>query len=273
MSRKIEDFFSNNPQGILIEKATNAANTEMSSPHLHNYYEIYYLISGNSNYTIGDKIFRLEPKNIILIPPGVPHKSSSLTNLNRINIYFGKTYFTNKELSMFTKCFDKHFYTIPYEFTSQIDMIFKTLLKENSQPRSDSALLVRNYMSILLTLLNRLKNYEEVNNISTDAIIKDSLVYLSEHLNENLSLEHVAQYVALNPSYFSRKFKSVVGTNFKNYIIFTRISKAQQLLLGSELSLTEISNICGFQDSNYFSTVFKKIVGIPPTKFRRQNKL
>jgi AraC-like DNA-binding protein len=75
----------------------------------------------------------------------------------------------------------------------------------------------------------------------------------------------------LNPSYFSRKFKAVVGTNFKNYVIFARVGRAQQLLINSDLSLAEISNACGFQDSNYFSTVFKRIIGISPAKFRRQN--
>lgn len=273
MFYNVESYFQKNQQGILVEKINNTANEEMPAPHIHNFFEIYYLMNGNSNYTIGDELFHLEPKNIILIPPGVPHKSSTITNLSRINIYFSKMYFLNKENAVFTKCFDKHFYTIPYELTSQFDVIFKSLLKETSQPRSDSELITRNYMSILLMLLNRLRNREEINNTSTDAIIKESLVYISEHLSENLSLEHVAQYVALNPSYFSRKFKSVVGTNFKNYIIFTRVGKAQQLLSSSELSLSEISNVCGFQDSNYFSTVFKKIVGVSPAKFRKQNKI
>jgi YesN/AraC family two-component response regulator len=257
--------------GILVEKANNLANEGMSSPHIHNHYEIYYLINGNSNYTIGDEIFHLEPKNIMLIPPGIPHKSSTITNLSRINIYFGRNYFSQKDISQLTKCFEKHFYTIPSELSTQFDVIFKTLLKEFTHKRPDSDLLIRNYTIILLTQLNRLRTREEINTVTTDNIIKDSLVYITEHLGEELSLESVAQYVALNPSYFSRKFKAVVGTNFKNYVIFARVGRAQQLLINSDLSLAEISNACGFQDSNYFSTVFKRIIGISPAKFRRQN--
>ena len=133
--------------------------------------------------------------------------------------------------------------------------------------------LIKNYVTLLLTILNRLRSRQEISNVTTDTIIKDSLVYISKHISENLSLQHVAQHVALNPSYFSRKFKAVVGTNFREYIIFLRISKAEQLLTSSKLSVSEISYICGFHDSNYFSVVFKKIVGISPVKFRKQNKI
>lgn len=115
-----DEILRKNYHGILVEKANNLANEGMSSPHIHNHYEIYYLINGNSNYVIGDEIFHLEPKNIMLIPPGIPHKSSTITNLSRINIYFGRNYFSQKDISQLTKCFEKHFYTIPSELSTQL---------------------------------------------------------------------------------------------------------------------------------------------------------
>ena len=272
MFHDVIQYFDKNPHGLLVEKAHNSANDGMHAPHIHTCYEIYYLQNGVSNYTIGDELYHLDSKSLVLIPPGVPHKSNTLTNLNRINIYFSKTYFSAKEFATLSRCFEKHYYAVPPELTAQIDLIFKSLLKETVHTRTDSDLLIRNYVTILLIQLNRLLTCEEKTFESTDTIIKNSLVYISEHLHEALSLEQVANHFALNPSYFSRKFKSVIGTNFKNYIIFARVGKAQQMLTNSNLSLSDISSACGFQDSNYFSTVFKRIIGVSPAKFRKQNK-
>lgn len=272
MCFKVYNNFKNNSQGIIIEKSNRTAPSEMPMPHIHNHYEIYYLMDGNSNYILSDEIFHLGAKNLMLIPPGVSHKSSTVSDSTSIKVYINLTYFSSREKDIFTKCFEKRYYTVPKEFSTLVDIIFKNLYKESEQQQSDSSTLIRGYMSLLLSILNRLRKQPEINTASTDTRIRDSLIYISNHIGENLSLDRVAQNVGLNPSYFSRKFKAVVGSNFRDYVIFSRIGKAQQLLSSSNLSFQEISNICGFQDSNYFSTVFKRIIGISPTKFRKQNK-
>jgi AraC-like DNA-binding protein len=72
----------------------------------------------------------------------------------------------------------------------------------------------------------------------------------------------------LSESAFSKKFKAETGTNFSEYLIMLRISKAEKLLVSSNFSVTKISGMCGFQSSSYFTLMFKKYKGITPKKYR-----
>jgi YesN/AraC family two-component response regulator len=73
----------------------------------------------------------------------------------------------------------------------------------------------------------------------------------------------------MSPAYCSRKFKSVTGFGFKEYLTNIRIREASRLLLTTSKSITEIAEACGFGDGNYFGDAFKKIKGVPPRVFRK----
>ena len=73
----------------------------------------------------------------------------------------------------------------------------------------------------------------------------------------------------MSPAYFSRKFKSVTGFGFKEYLTNIRIREAAQLLINTGKSVTDIALECGFGDGNYFGDAFKKIKGISPRDFRK----
>ena len=71
----------------------------------------------------------------------------------------------------------------------------------------------------------------------------------------------------LSLSRFSHIFKQVTGTTPKKFIELRRIEVAKELLLSSELSITEIGASVGYGDPYYFNRVFKKNVGIPPRAY------
>ena len=72
-------------------------------------------------------------------------------------------------------------------------------------------------------------------------------------------------------SYFSRKFKLCTGFGYKEYLITVRIIEACRLLLNTDMSITQIAENCGFDDSNYFGDCFKKIKGMSPREYRKAN--
>ena len=76
----------------------------------------------------------------------------------------------------------------------------------------------------------------------------------------------------MSTSTFSYIFKQVTGKTFSEYVMNLRVSHAAELLRDTQISLVEICEICGFSDSNYFSRVFKKTYGMPPSQFRRVMK-
>ena len=82
----------------------------------------------------------------------------------------------------------------------------------------------------------------------------------------------MAEFVGMSSTYFSKKFKEVTGFGFKEYILNIRMKKACLLLLETKLSVTEIAYETGFNDSNYFGDVFKRIKGVSPLKYRKNRE-
>ncbi len=93
--------------------------------------------------------------------------------------------------------------------------------------------------------------------------------YIKRNYLQNISLEHVANYLDLNPSYFSRVFKERTGQNFSDYLIHLRIEKAKQLLALGRYKISEVSAMTGYKNSKYFSAQFKETTGKTPREFAK----
>lgn len=92
--------------------------------------------------------------------------------------------------------------------------------------------------------------------------------YIDENYSKDLSLVEVAENVQLNPYYFSKLFHDRTGVTFIDYITELRIEAAKLLLLEQKHSLKMISIQVGYRDPNYFSRVFKKVLGLSPSEYR-----
>lgn len=93
--------------------------------------------------------------------------------------------------------------------------------------------------------------------------------YIEEHYQENLDLNRLSEQVHVTPAYLSLLFKMQMGINFLEFLTNYRIEKACELLKTTSLKNYEIAYQTGFKDEKYFSTVFKKQMGMPPSKYRR----
>ncbi|MGN6714997.1 response regulator transcription factor [Anaerocolumna jejuensis] len=100
--------------------------------------------------------------------------------------------------------------------------------------------------------------------------MKKILNYITENLQEEISLDTIAAFVNMNSSYFSRYFKSKTGGNFIDFLTSMRIEKAKELLAETDLSIEEISAMVGHVNKAYFTKVFKKVTGVNPGEFRRK---
>ncbi len=93
--------------------------------------------------------------------------------------------------------------------------------------------------------------------------------YLQEHLDEEISLTVLAEEFHLSAQYISQLFKSEIGVGFLAYLTNIRIEQAKKLLLGTNLSIAEVSERSGYGDYRVFTKVFKKSEGITPSQYRR----
>lgn len=99
--------------------------------------------------------------------------------------------------------------------------------------------------------------------------IEMAKAYIAEHYMEQLSLNDVAEYVELNPSYFSKLFKAEMDLNFSEYLMKVRMEKAMQLLRNPKVRIYEIGGMVGYEDAVSFGRAFKKFVGMSPKEYRK----
>lgn len=94
--------------------------------------------------------------------------------------------------------------------------------------------------------------------------------YIQEHYSEQITLELMSEKFFINASYLSRAFKVEFGENFIDYVNKIRIEKACRLMSNPVLKNYEISEMVGYENTNYFSKLFKKLTGLSPTEYREQ---
>lgn len=92
--------------------------------------------------------------------------------------------------------------------------------------------------------------------------------YLEDHYQEKISLDDLERKFFINKFYLTRIFKEQFGISINNYILQVRITRAKQLLRFTAQPIEEICVMCGMNDANYFSRMFKKVEGISPREYR-----
>ncbi|MEF2248241.1 response regulator transcription factor [Paenibacillus sp. IITD108] len=103
---------------------------------------------------------------------------------------------------------------------------------------------------------------------SSRKIIREVKEYVQQHLDQNITLQEVAEKVYLNAQYLSYLFKCETGQNYGEFVTEERIGKAKLLLKDTNLKIREISVMCGYTHEKYFMSVFKQHAGVTPSQYR-----
>lgn len=118
-------------------------------------------------------------------------------------------------------------------------------------------------------MVKEISTYEKYQYNKDSRYISLAKQYIYDHIDQNISLNDVAEMLFINPSYFSTLFKRETGETFSNYMTDMRIKRSKELLKNLEYSISEVGCKVGYQDAKYFSKVFQKSVGIKPSQFRK----
>ena len=101
--------------------------------------------------------------------------------------------------------------------------------------------------------------------------ITETIYYISEHLDKELTVEHLASFCHLHPDYFSRLFKKQIGVRPLDYLHNRRIERAQVLLTTTNHTLQQIADMVGLASLSYFSRLFSKVAGKSPARYRKEH--
>ncbi len=102
--------------------------------------------------------------------------------------------------------------------------------------------------------------------------VYESIRFMKEHIGERITLEDIAAYVHLSPSFFHVVFKDIIQKTPHRYLLEMRLAMAKNLLINSDLSLGLIAEQCGFDSQVYFNYIIKKELGTTPKKYRDTNQ-
>lgn len=146
----------------------------------------------------------------------------------------------------------------------------KDALRKNAEMLFDScgtlaALQERLTAAIVGEVAKRL--HEKQQNIAVYA--QQAKNYIDKHYQGAITLELIAEKLHISPVYLSVVFKSEIGMNYSKYLSLVRVNKAKELLKSCDMNLSQIANAVGYDSTTYFSSLFRKLVGIKPLEYRR----
>ena len=100
-------------------------------------------------------------------------------------------------------------------------------------------------------------------------IVKRAIDYILLNLSHPLFLEQIAEQIHITPTYLSRRFKQETGETIIDFINRKRVEEAAVYLRRGNISVTEAAFLVGYNDLNYFSKVFKKIMSVTPSRYAK----
>ena len=240
---------------------------QMQNTHYHNYYELYYLIQGRCNLLVNDRIYELKEHDIVFLPPDTIHKTSYPDDIRiRAALAFTADYIAPCFKNELSEICQKNVFRAKEH--TLIDDLFNKIEKESFNDSDISREILKCHLTELLAYIIRNKNnlVEEQSQVSSLKYITD---YIQENYSEDITLDLLANLSGYSTNYFSRLFKDVIGIGYKEYTVMVRLKVAEKLLKATNKSIKEITISCGFNDSNYFSTVFQNKYGVPPTQYKK----
>lgn len=123
---------------------------------------------------------------------------------------------------------------------------------------------------LINTAIENVRSMQKTDSIvhSQKDIIKD---YIDRNYKKDISAKDVAGILGYSDVYFSKVFKQLFDDNFINYLTKIRIDRAKVLLKDVSFNIKEVGKSVGYADSNYFTKVFKRSIGMSPSEYRSKH--
>ncbi|MBQ7097718.1 MAG: response regulator [Clostridia bacterium] len=130
---------------------------------------------------------------------------------------------------------------------------------------------IETYMlEMVRVLTDKVLKENETDEVQLSAPVKTALEIVRKRFQEDISLESIAEEVALSSKYFGQLFKKEMNVGFVKYLTHYRLERAEKLLNGTSMNINDICRQIGIQDPSYFCFVFKKKYGESPDRYRKK---
>lgn len=239
--------------------------------HSHDFLELTILLSGQSFYTIDDETHALEEETILVFNPGMEHMEYTEVGMENIQIHIGLRHFNFPGYQKDFLPIESHIIQLG-DYKEKFFATCQEIIQERNEAKPGYELILKALVFKLIIYLFR----DSHTTLSEDQLlvpeqekqefVNDIKLYIENHYAQDLTIDHIAHEFYTNPTTLSRSFKKYSGDSPINYLINYRLEKAKTIIeTNPALSIKEIAQSVGYDDSLYFSKLFKKRYGESPS--------
>ncbi len=253
--------------------------------HAHSQYEIYYFHGGKANYIINDRIYVLEPGDLLLMHGMTLHKAhvDPETAYHRTTLHFDPYYFKSfiqpayapDLLLPFTKLRNVRL-QLQGEDRAHIEARLQEMSLLCKEGTSYSLLRLQAQMLDLLIMIHELcqQPLEAIPELPSakEEHVQSIITFIEQHFQEDLTLEDLQGQLHLSKFYLAKTFKEITGMTIFYFLMQRRIYEAKLKLIEGNMPITDISYEVGFKHPSHFSRAFKLHTEKTPEQYRRENE-
>lgn len=248
--------------------------------HIHDHYEIFLFLGGTVNGFVDQYSYPLQRGDVLLFNNHEIHKIINLTQepYERLTIHFKAPLvypFCTASTNLLA-CFqnrqpgEHNLARMDEPVLAEYMSLASRLIAVQQNPQYGSDVLALTYLIQILVLVNEL--YSRTRSAVPSLIsshIQSAMSYIDNHLQQNLSLEHIAGELKVDKYYLSHLFKEQTGGTLYRYVLLKKITLAKQLLTAGN-SVSDTCYLAGFNDYANFIRTFKNFTGTPPGKYGKR---
>ncbi len=252
--------------------------------HHHDFFEIYFLLSGDVTYLIESKIVHVMPGDLLLISPKELHQ---VIIRPEMSVYERYVLWVDPQVierlctdqTDLMQCLDPtrpgwgNQLRLKSEDRSRIQSLLDQLSRESCSQGYGADLLRSALLTQLLVTINRIADQQGPwmdEDTRTNRAVTQAMQYINLHYSEPLSLDMLAEQFFVSKYHLSHEFNRQVGTSVYQYIQKKRLLIARQLLAQGKKP-SQVYSSCGFTDYTGFYRAFKSEYGVSPREFRQQS--
>ena len=257
------------------------------SVHDHNFLELTYIERGTVEHTLDGQAVTVGVGDYFIVDYGSRHSYRSLNEggFDYLDCLFLPELLDpilkgTKSLRTLLEHYLLHFnfqalvqnpaHMVFHDEDGQIRQLLRRMQEESTQRRAGYAEIIRCYLVELLILTLRRMDHAQAAATGQD-ISAFIAAYVAEHYMEELTLQELAARLSYSLPYVSKRFKEDTGVSFVHYLQNYRVMQGCRLLASSRRTLAEITEMVGYRDVKFFSALIKRMTGLSPSDFRRQN--
>lgn len=283
--------WSDLPKGHVRPLAVMRATEHPEFPqHHHEFWEIVIVTRGSGLMGFGTKELPIKVGDVFVIARDQEHAYRETHSLDIINIAFDPAYIGSvhpvledwmSKDALFAvgprwksgetpgECL--HLGSI--EFARALDLV-QRLEGEMESATPEARVASFAYFLLLITLLRRhCLPWEPAGGTAPDTRIGRAVEFIENHFAKPITIDDIAASGHVSRRHFFRLFEQETGVAPMEYLKKVRLQKAAAMLLTTNANVTEVAFACGFNDSNYFSSLYHKEFGISPSRFKRDGRL